>query len=198
MKRFCLVILALLLLAMSASAVPTVLDFEDLSGSGVLPTNYGGINWSFGSASWEYYGTSQAPYNPSSGSQRIYAGTQSASPSFSFLTPSVFNGAYVNGDIMGGAISFTLSLGGTVVATSGDYLLDSSGTGMFLSSGYAGMVDLVTVNTTGSPGYYILDDISYGSAAVPEINAAAATLPIAVVCCCLLVILDRRRSNVTL
>ena len=191
-RRWVLVLVLLLFQASVSFAAPVVANFDDLTGSGAVGSNYQGIDWSAGA--WQFYDSTQSPYNPSSGATRIYSDNTFTSPnSFSFLTASIFDGAYVNGNSTAGPVSFTLRLAGVVVATSTSYTPDDSGVGMFLASGYSGLVDTVEVN--GQGGYYILDDVSYQTASsVPEIDAASGSLPIAILACLLLLVLDRKKA----
>lgn len=161
---------ALACTALSASAATTVVNFDDLSGSGRVATGYGGIDWG---NQWNYYANSQSPYTPSSGAERVYSlGTRD----FSFDSAVVFDGADFAGygtSYGKSLISFNLYYQGSLVATSGT--LDDSGTPTFLSSGYTGLVDSVHVN--GSAGYFVMDDVTYSTAAVvPEPQNVALML----------------------
>ena len=141
-------------------AAQTVVGFDDLVGnSTAVPAGYGGINWGPG---WQSYAWEQDPYNANSGAVRIYNYTNPAY--FSFTAATQFNGAYFAGPTSISAF-FTLFLNNTQVHTSQTLGLTSTPT--FLHSGYTGLVDRVQVNST--PGYFVMDDVSYGSATVtPE------------------------------
>jgi len=77
-------VVAVALLA-SGAASAAVVNFDDLSGSGVVADGYGGINWG---GVWTYYDSPQPPYTPSSGLERVYTpGTGSGEYTFSFVTP---------------------------------------------------------------------------------------------------------------
>lgn len=113
---------------------------------------------------WRCYGFVQAPYTAQSGTNRIYpfdptTNDNAAAGTFRFASPSVFNGAYLAGD--GTTVGFTLFLGGAIVGSSS--MLTTTATPTFLASGYAGTVDRVTV--TGSSTHYVLDDLTFRSAA---------------------------------
>lgn len=155
---------ALLGLAMLGSAHATIIDFEDLSGHSSLPSNYAGLNWSEG---WIYYDWAQWPYTPASGLVRVYNSNTAVPTSFSFATDVVFNGAFFAGLYSAG---FDLYNDGALVF-SGDAVALSS-TPLFLSSGYSGLVDEVTLRVTN--GYFVMDDVSYNTQQhVPEPGSLA-------------------------
>lgn len=168
MKKLLLVTAAAVLASMSFG---TVLDFEDLTGSSTMVDGYGGITWSPGA--WNHYDSPQPPYNPGSGVQRIYC--MDPSNSFLFQTASVFDGAFVNGHGAGdgyGDVRFDMYLSNVWVATSASAPLDGSGVGMFLNSGYSGLVDKVVV--TGTTDYFIVDDVTFNSVPEPASMAVLA------------------------
>jgi hypothetical protein len=137
----------------------TVVTFDDLPGSGLVPNGYGGINWN---SNWTYYGDVQPPYTAESSPNRVY--TFSANASFNFLTPEVFNGAYFAGD--SAPVTFELYDGSTLVFTSAT--LVSDGTPTFLASGYSGAVTEVIVSSP-SPDFYVMDNVTYSPlSATPE------------------------------
>lgn len=154
-------------------AAAAIVSFDDLSGSGVVADGYSDINWD---GNWAYYNASQDPYNPSSGTQRVYGnygtiGFGYKGISFSFLADSIFDGAYFAGTST--SVYFQMLLDGAVVATSGT--LGLSGTATFLSSGYSGLVD--TVKVFGSVGYYVMDDVTYTAApVVPQVPLPAGAV----------------------
>ncbi len=62
-----------------------------------MPSPYHGIiNWE--SDVWFHYDWGQPPYNPSSGVVRTYESTSDFTPSWSFITPVVYNGSYFSGN----------------------------------------------------------------------------------------------------
>ena len=149
---------------LGAFAVPsfaTVINFDDLVGQNLLSPGYAGIaDW----GTWTYYDSVQPPYNPSSGLQRVY---NNSDGDIKFGFQATFQGAFLNGNGDGNGFapeSFTMLLGGQVVAQSADAHLDGSGVGVFLNSGYNGLVDEVIVN--GTQDFYIMDDFTIN--AVPE------------------------------
>jgi hypothetical protein len=152
LQRFAFLCLFVTMAAASAKAGTVVVTFDDLTGSGVVADGYGGINWN---GNWTYYGGTQSPYNPESSPNRVY--TFSASASFNFLTPSVFDGAYFSG-YQYATVTFDLYDGSTLVWTSST--LDPSSTPTFLASGYSGLVTSVDV-VSPDPDYYVMDNVTY-------------------------------------
>ena len=162
--------LALLLALAAPAAQATVVDFDDLPNSGTLADGYGGITWG---GNWAHYDSFQPPYNPSSPFTRIYAdynvlpgGTAFQGVSFSFVIDAVFNGAFFAGHGSGSgfaSIFFELFSNNVSVAVSGS--LDANATPTFLASGYGGLIDEVVV--WGSAGFYVMDDVTYNTAAIP-------------------------------
>lgn len=160
--------------APSPAAAQSVLTFEDLRGcsstSAVAVRVYKGVNFQ---NQFTCYGQPQAPFNPHSGTNRIFTtdmnGVNTTSGSFTFAS-TVFSGAYFAGD-PSASVFFTLFSGGSLVATSGT--LGISDVPTFLSSGYNGAVDRVVVN--GNNAGYVLDDVTFGAqtSTVPEPSALA-------------------------
>ena len=150
------------LAALATPSLAVVVDFDDLTGSGALAPGYGGVaDW----GDFNYYDSDQFPYNPSSGLVRCY-NTVGGIP-ISFGQAVVFNGCFINGNGDGNGFlpeSFTMYLGGNVFAQSADAHINGDGNGVFLDSGYAGMVDAVVVN--GTTDFFVIDDFTYN--AVPE------------------------------
>lgn len=157
-----------LVLCAVGPAHATVVNFDDLPGSALVPSPYGGINWD---DNWSYYGAPQDPYNPQSQPNRIYsnyqkfAGGAPADIPFYFPTAAVFAGAYVSGLGSETTVTFGLYYLGTLVASTSPFIPSNVAT--FVGSGYGGLVDKVVVS--GDAGYYVLDDVTYDAAApVPE------------------------------
>jgi hypothetical protein len=172
MNRSLLAVAALALgagLATGASA--TVLTFDDIGIEGLVPTNYGGLDWS--AAGWAAFGGEQAPYTAHSGDWRVasvWEGTDATSV-IRFTAPTVFTGAWFSG--LGGAtVTFELYSRGQRVATSAT--LDPSSTPAFLASGYAGAVDAVRVSSPHHASF-AMDDFTF-TAAVPEPHTYALML----------------------
>jgi hypothetical protein len=153
--------------ALTGAQATTVLNFDDLTGFGVVPSNYGGLN--FGNEFY-YYDSPQNPYNPSSPNTRIFSNynihSSGAFDSLKVLFPTVstFSGAYIAGGFNTG-VTITGYYLGNLVATSATLIQTATPT--FLSLGYAGTVD--EVRFTGYNGYYIIDDFTFDAAgSVPE------------------------------
>ena len=143
-----------------------VLGFDDIGNTGVVPTNYGGLDWS--SSSWIAFSGAQDPYAAHSGEGRVATdfGSSDADSTIRFLTASVFDGAWFSG-YGDAAVTFELYLGGALVASSAT--LAPTGTAGFLASGYAGLVDAVVVSSP-LQAFYAMDDFTFHApvAAVPE------------------------------
>jgi hypothetical protein len=152
---------ALALAAPLASA--TVLTFDDLGADGLVPFNYGGLDWS--ASTWFNYGGEQAPFAAHSGTQRATLGWDGSSDTsaIGFATASLFQGAWFAG-YEGVTVSFDLYLGGTLVGSSST--LGVSDTSAWLSSGYTGLVDRVFVRSNDTANF-VMDDLTF-SAPVPE------------------------------
>jgi hypothetical protein len=154
-KFLLLTLLVVLFFTMAAGA--TVINFDDLQGSGLVPDGYGGVNW-FGQ--WTYYGDVQDPYNPHSPPNRVYDGLNDSM--FQFGSAVTFDGAWFAGHAEA-TVQFQGYLNGSLVFTSD--VLAPSNIPTFLSSGYAGQVDTVHVLSPG-PDFFVMDDVTYNS--VPE------------------------------
>jgi PEP-CTERM motif len=152
--------LAMLGVVPASARAGTVVTFEGLP-DGPVPDGYGGINWG---GVWTNYSEPQPPYNPESGTNRVYTpDTGAGEYDFSFVTPGqVFNGAYFAGI---SSVDFNLYYQSHLVWTSAT--LDTSSTPTFLASGYAGPVDTVGVYSSAND-FYVMDNVTYGTAAVPE------------------------------
>ena len=71
-----LILLAMAVVGVASQAAATVIDFDDLVGSGGVPPGYAGFaSW----GGWNYYDSSQPPYNPHSGLTRVYVGDEASS-----------------------------------------------------------------------------------------------------------------------
>ena len=155
--------LAIALAAPFASA--TVLTFDDLTGQSVMVNGYGGFDWT----GWSHYDWAQSPFNPSSGSTRLYNDNNNAS--ISSASAFTLEGAYFSGQA---AVSFNMYLGNSLVASSG--WLTTTSTPTFLSSSYNGLIDKIVVNSN-QPNFFTLDDLTVNSvSAVPEPETYAMLL----------------------
>ena len=162
MQKLVFLGLFVLLAAASAKAGTTVVTFDSLTGSGLVPNGYGGIDWN---GSWNYYGSAQFPYTAESLPNRVYD-LPGSGDTFNFLAPEVFDGAYFAGEPYA-AVTFDLYNGSTLVWTSAT--LDPSSTPAFLASGYSGLVTSVVVSSP-NPDYFVMDNVTYGvgPSATPE------------------------------
>jgi PEP-CTERM motif len=164
MRKVLVLGVLVLLAAMSASADPTtVVTFDSLTGIGLVPDGYGGINWN---GSWTHYDYSQPPFTPSSPPARVFD-LPGSGDSFNFLAPTVFTGAFFSG-YSDATVTFNLFNGSTLVWTSAT--LDPSSVPTFLASGYTGLVTSVEVSSP-RPDFFVMDDVTYGgtnSTGVPE------------------------------
>ncbi|UXH78225.1 PEP-CTERM sorting domain-containing protein [Roseateles amylovorans] len=161
--------LGLTLAAPLASA--TVLTFDDLGSDGLVPVNYGGLDWS--ASSWFQYAGEQAPFTPHSGDHRATLGWDGSADTsaIGFTTASVFSGAWFAG-YQGVSITIDLYYGGTRVGSTST--LDLSDSPTFLASGYSGAVDRL-VFRSNDPANFVMDDLSFTSA-VPEPGTGALAL----------------------
>ena len=164
----------------------TVIDFEDLAGSGLfnsLPTNYKDIAWS---PNFWAYDLPQVPYIPKSGIVRIASnGSNTGDSLFTFLKgPVTFNGAWFSGNFIG--VKFELFLNNVKVHTSTELLLNNMPT--FLDAGYNGKINSVRI--LANTGQYTFDDLTFIDADMPEPVPAPATLLI--VACGLFGMITRR------
>lgn len=152
------------LVSISCFANATVLNFDDLSGSGSLAAaNYGGISWG---SEWMYYDSTQYPYTPKSGSTRAYNNDfNGVNDWFKFNSDVTFAGAYFAGQTYA-TVQYELYNNNSLVFTSGTISLTDVAT--FFSSGYAGLIDEVRLNVTN--GYFVMDDLTFNNtgAKVPE------------------------------
>jgi len=160
---------ALACLASAASA--TVLTFDNLPTDGLVPGHYGGLDWS--ASTWFAFGAEQAPFTAHSGDYRATLGWDSSEggSSIRFNAPASFQGAYFAG-FEGVNVSFKLYLNDQLVGTS--TTLQLSGIATFLSSGYGGLVDRITV-ASNDHANFVMDDFTF-RAAVPEPQSAALIL----------------------
>jgi len=164
MRKTLILFGVLLLLAGLSSA--TTCTFDTFSGVGQVPDGYCGINWN---NQWTYYDTPQPPYTPHSGLERVFPTNDSPSGTFNFLSPAVFNGAWFAGYTgLSGDLTYTMLLGGNVVATASMSSNNLSDVPVFFASGYNGLVDEVIVSSAAD--FWIMDDVTYNQSNgnVPE------------------------------
>ncbi|MEF7616094.1 PEPxxWA-CTERM sorting domain-containing protein [Aquincola sp. MAHUQ-54] len=156
--------IALAAIAPLASAASTVLSFDDLA-TDFVPANYGGLDWT-GSGWFSFDGTdTQRPYTPHSGNNlaTLSWDGSDANSTVRFHQAATFEGAWFSG-YAEGDVTFKLYYQGALVGTSATLL--ASATPSFLASGYAGLVDAVSITSAGH-AFYAMDDFTF-TAAVPE------------------------------
>ncbi len=168
----------LVLFALVPSANARVVTFDDLGGAcanSALADPYGGIVWH---GNWICFDAAQDPYNPHSAPARVYSFLSEAR--FDFLVPDIFDGAWFAGN--GASVQFALYANpGDTVAVALSSALITTGTPVYLSSGYDGVVAQIGV-ITDRPDFYVMDDVTYG---VPEpvslllLGSGLIALPIA-------------------
>lgn len=141
----------------SAPASAEVVNFDSLRGNGPLPSVYSDIAWEQG---WHFLSSPFPPFNAHSSPTRIFS--EAAETSFTFFQrDQIFRGAWFAGYYY---VSFNLYNDGALVHSSRTLELFGNGPSRYLSAGYKGLVDMVTV--VGIPGAYVMDDVTYGE--VPE------------------------------
>ena len=152
---------ALAVAGATGASATTVVNFDDLTGSGVLADGYGGINWG---GAWTYYDAVQPPYTPASGAERIFTTNNAFAGTFSFASGVRFMGFSTSG-YNSFPVQYQMFFNNLLVATSA--LLNPSSTPTFLASGYLGLVDKVSISTTASFGFFVVDDVTYSTSPVP-------------------------------
>lgn len=163
-------------LALSAPfASAAVLNFDDIVGAGdyaAVPAGYGGLDWS--GSSWSVLATEQVPYTAHSGAGRVTLGwgSDDTASTIRFNAPTVFDGAWFAG-YTEAAVRFDLYFEGSLVASS--TTLSLTDTPAFLDAGWDGAIDTVVVSS-GQHAFYVMDDLSYVAAPVPEPGALALML----------------------
>lgn len=162
---------ALVALSGLASAATTVLNFDDLDTVDLLPAAYGGLDWS--ASGWISFDGSGSAYAPHSGHTLVTLGWDGsdAASLIRFNQAAVFDGAWFSG-YAEGDVTFKLYYQGQQVGQSATLL--PGDTPSFLASGYAGLVDAVSVSSSGH-AFYAMDDFSF-TAAVPEPGSSALML----------------------
>jgi hypothetical protein len=162
--------LALSLAAGAASAATTVLNFDDLTGMGLMPTEYGGVI--FGD-DFSHYDTPVVGFPPASGLTTIYANYakyppgQGSTLTFRFTDLVRFDGAFFSGKA---PVAYDFFRDGVKVGSAGAFTLSTS-QATYYASGYGGLID--EVRLSGSNGNWVMDDLTYSTGVVPEPGAWA-------------------------
>ena len=151
-------ITALVFLGVANAASATVINFDDLTGSGPLPANYQGFTWT----DWTYYDTVQTPFTPASGATRIFA--EISSNSITSASDFVFNGSFLSG-FGADTVQYLLYNNNSLVFSSSVFN-SLSDTPTYFASGYNGLVDKVVYKSTN--GFFSVDNVTYSATAVPE------------------------------
>ena len=157
--------LALSLAATAASAATTiVLNFDDLTGTGLMPNEYGGVI--FGD-DFSHYDTPVTGFPPASGLTTIYANYakytpgQSSTLTFRFTELVRFDGAFFSGKA---PVAYDFYRDGVKVGSAGAFGLGNEA--RYYASGFAGLVD--EVRLSGNTGNWVMDDLTYSTGVVPE------------------------------
>jgi hypothetical protein len=172
--RNCAVSAALALCAPFASA--TVLTFDDIvgpDGYAAVPGNYGGLDWS--NAGLSVFTSEQDPFTAHSGQGRVttdWTDGGAVASTIRFLAPTIFTGAWFAG-YGDSSVRFDLYSAGQLVASS--TALQLSGAPAFLDAGWRSAIDTVVVSS-GAQGSYVLDDLTFEGAAIPEPGSLALLL----------------------
>jgi len=143
-------------LCLSAQREQTVvLDFEDLQGTGQIPTDYKGLTWD---SEWKYYSLLPIPplYYAHSGVSGAY--NYNMMSVISFPQPVTFNGAWFSGPSGYSTVQFYGYLGATLVGTSASLAVNPTPT--FLAANFPDKVDRIEVHST-TVDYWVIDDFSY-------------------------------------
>lgn len=160
-----------LLAAFALASMPahaTVVNFNSLRGAGAVPMPgvFQNIAWEQG---WYYLSSPFPPFNSHTNPTRVFS--DAAEKSFTFLDgDQIFSGAWFAGYYY---VSFKLYNDGVLVHSSPTLELFGTGRARFLSTGYKGFVDKITV--VGIPGGYVMDDVTY-YAEIPEAGVPALML----------------------
>jgi len=157
MKKLLVILCAIFLVfGVVGVAGAITLNFDDLSGSGSLPTNYAGLTWD---SHWVYYDTYQPPYNPSSGAERIY--THNYGGWIDFGQDVTFLGSWVASYNVGQFMYWEGYNDGAKIYESAHL---SGGAQAWLNVNWTGVDYVKFVSTTYD--HFIIDDVSYDP--VPE------------------------------
>jgi hypothetical protein len=152
----------------TSAAAQTVLTFDDIPSNECNSTTgnvglYGGVDFQ---GKWTCFDNDQSPYNPQSGTNRIFASDgerNTVSSEFTFASRR-FLGAWFAGE-SSTSVFFELFNGATLLHTSGSLFV--SAVPAFLASGFGANVNRVRV--VGSDVLWVMDDVTFGATTViPE------------------------------
>ncbi len=156
LRRFTGLLAAGTVAGLALTAAADVINFDDLQGQAPVPPGYGTVaDW----GDFTYYDASQPPYNPNSPPCRVYSYSLQT---FKFGRDVVVEGAYFSGYGTNRGflpIGFKLYSNNVLVHTSATLDLGDGSGPTWLATGYSGVCD--TVVLTGSPGFYVMDDVTF-------------------------------------
>lgn len=158
--------LALAFAGPAAAATTVVLNFDDLTGTGLVPATYGGVI--FGD-DFSHYDAPVDGFPPASGKTTLYANYAKHSPgsnaiqTFRFGELVRFDGAFFSGKA---PVAFDLYREGVKVASVAAFELANEA--RYYATNYGGLVD--EVRLAGNSGNWVMDDLTYttGVTGVPE------------------------------
>lgn len=158
--------IALTLLTAVQSRAATILDFDDLTGTGAVPTDYKGLTWT----GWTHYDLVQPPYEAISGATRIYNEPRTNANLIEFnqtvTLESLWMAGYGTGQYV---IGYS---GGVAIFTSTPQANDFNPFSGFLTLNWAGIdaISIFAETVGGVQDHYILDDIAFTvrSTSVPD------------------------------
>ena len=151
--------------ASATAATTIVLNFDDLSGTGLMPAEYGGVI--FGD-DFSHYDTPVDGFPPASGQTTAYANYakytpgQSSTLTFRFTELVRFDGAFFSGKA---PVAYDFYREGVKVGSAGSFNLSTS-QARYYASGYGGLID--EVRLSGNTGNWVMDDLTYSTGVVPE------------------------------
>ena len=151
--------------AANAATTTFVLNFDDLAGTGPMPTEYGGVI--FGD-DFRHYDAPVQGYPPSSGLTTIYPNYDkypagfNATLTFRFTELVRFDGAFFSGRT---PVAYEFYRGGVKVGSTAafDAAPDQAA---FYATRFNGPVDEVRIS--GNSGNWVLDDLTFTTGYVPE------------------------------
>ena len=140
-------LLIISLLCAVAVSQATILTFEDLSGSGPVPTNYAGLTW----INWGYYNQFLPPWNASSGSVRLFP---QSDPAIQFGQTVTFVGAWLAGHAFNQY--FEGYKNGVKIFESSHIANDGSNFGQYITVNWPGVDE---IRSAGNADQIALDDL---------------------------------------
>lgn len=174
MKRTILTFALLSSLTFGARAI--TVNFDELTGTGTLPSNYAGLTW----LNWVYNDAYQPPYTPSSGTERIRNNREDA---VNYVGTIKFGGAVTFNSLWmaGYALDQWVEgyLGGVLKCSSTHTPNNSLGFGQTFNLNWANVDEIRVQANNPIHDYYIIDDVTYSPASVPDAGATLVLLGLA-------------------